>query len=78
MFVFISYQKTFVCLYNSVLYNLKVYKCFFVSHRRHILVLTESLISGHQLVRIRERLADKLEFIYYDPLGKWPFMPLAK
>ncbi|KAL6430325.1 hypothetical protein ACFW04_007792 [Cataglyphis niger] len=35
---------------------------------KHILVLTESLISGHQLVRIRERLADKLEFIYYDPL----------
>ncbi|XP_072753105.1 large ribosomal subunit protein bL33m [Anoplolepis gracilipes] len=33
-----------------------------------ILVLVESLISGHKLVRIRERLADKLEFIYYDPL----------
>ncbi|XP_070150681.1 large ribosomal subunit protein bL33m [Polyergus mexicanus] len=35
---------------------------------KYVLVLTESLVSGHQLVRIRERLADKLEFIYYDPL----------
>ncbi|XP_029678742.1 39S ribosomal protein L33, mitochondrial [Formica exsecta] len=35
---------------------------------KYILVLTESLISGHQLVRSRERLADKLEFIRFDPL----------
>ncbi|XP_011629570.1 39S ribosomal protein L33, mitochondrial [Pogonomyrmex barbatus] len=34
---------------------------------KNVLVLAESVISGHRLVRIRERLADKLEFIYFDP-----------
>ncbi|XP_024892087.1 39S ribosomal protein L33, mitochondrial [Temnothorax curvispinosus] len=33
----------------------------------HVLVVAESIISGHRLVRVRERLADKLEFIYFDP-----------
>ncbi|CAL1686216.1 unnamed protein product [Lasius platythorax] len=33
-----------------------------------ILVVAESLISGHKLVRIRERLGDKVEFISFDPL----------
>ncbi|KAJ8719361.1 hypothetical protein PYW08_011536 [Mythimna loreyi] len=32
-----------------------------------IMVLMESVVSGHQITRIRERLADKLEFIYFDP-----------
>ncbi|EFN67823.1 39S ribosomal protein L33, mitochondrial [Camponotus floridanus] len=35
---------------------------------KFILVLTQSIVSGHQLVRMRERLADKLEFIRFDPL----------
>ncbi|XP_071557032.1 large ribosomal subunit protein bL33m [Temnothorax nylanderi] len=34
---------------------------------KHVLVMAESIISGHRLVRLRERLADKLEFIYFDP-----------
>ncbi|TGZ43781.1 mitochondrial ribosomal protein L33 [Temnothorax americanus] len=34
---------------------------------KHVLVIAESIISGHRLVRVRERLADKLEFIYFDP-----------
>lgn len=41
-----------------------------ISHYRNVLVLVESIVSGHRLVRIRERLADKLEFIYFDPYGK--------
>ncbi|KYN12813.1 Arf-GAP with coiled-coil, ANK repeat and PH domain-containing protein 2 [Trachymyrmex cornetzi] len=35
---------------------------------KHVLVLTQSVVTGHRLVRIRERLADKLEFTYFDPL----------
>ncbi|XP_018311112.1 39S ribosomal protein L33, mitochondrial [Mycetomoellerius zeteki] len=34
---------------------------------KHVLVLTESVVTGHRLVRIRERLADKLEFTFFDP-----------
>ncbi|KAL0117161.1 hypothetical protein PUN28_010182 [Cardiocondyla obscurior] len=34
---------------------------------KHILVLAESVVSGHKLVRIRDRLADKVEFISFDP-----------
>ncbi|XP_011880643.1 PREDICTED: 39S ribosomal protein L33, mitochondrial isoform X1 [Vollenhovia emeryi] len=36
---------------------------------KHLIVLTQSAVTGHRLVRIRERLADKLEFIHFDPLG---------
>ncbi|KAF9420105.1 hypothetical protein HW555_003518 [Spodoptera exigua] len=32
-----------------------------------IMVLMESVVSGHQTTMIRERLADKLEFIRFDP-----------
>ncbi|XP_011880644.1 PREDICTED: 39S ribosomal protein L33, mitochondrial isoform X2 [Vollenhovia emeryi] len=35
---------------------------------KHLIVLTQSAVTGHRLVRIRERLADKLEFIHFDPL----------
>ncbi|XP_018404790.1 PREDICTED: 39S ribosomal protein L33, mitochondrial [Cyphomyrmex costatus] len=34
---------------------------------KHVLVLVESVISGHRVVRVRERLADKLEFTFFDP-----------
>ncbi|XP_011703686.1 PREDICTED: 39S ribosomal protein L33, mitochondrial [Wasmannia auropunctata] len=34
---------------------------------KHVLVIAESVVTGHQLVRIRDRLADKLEFIFFDP-----------
>ncbi|XP_029163954.1 39S ribosomal protein L33, mitochondrial [Nylanderia fulva] len=35
---------------------------------KQILVMVESLISGHRLIRIRDKLGDKLEFLHYDPL----------
>lgn len=54
-----------------------MYKRIVVSHCRLILVVAESLISGHKLVRIRERLGDKLEFISFDPLGKWLFIHVS-
>ncbi|XP_020283437.1 39S ribosomal protein L33, mitochondrial [Pseudomyrmex gracilis] len=34
---------------------------------KDILVMAESIVSGHRVLRIRERLADKLEFIAFDP-----------
>ncbi|KXJ71620.1 large ribosomal subunit protein bL33m [Aedes albopictus] len=34
---------------------------------KNILVLMESAVSGHQFLKIRERLADKLEMIRFDP-----------
>ncbi|XP_055606421.1 39S ribosomal protein L33, mitochondrial [Uranotaenia lowii] len=34
---------------------------------KNILVLMESAVSGHQFTQIRERLADKLELIRFDP-----------
>ncbi|KYN39985.1 39S ribosomal protein L33, mitochondrial [Trachymyrmex septentrionalis] len=37
---------------------------------KHVLVLTQSVVTGHRLVRIRERLADKLEFTAFDPYSK--------
>ena len=41
----------------------------FLSHRK-IMVLMESAVSGHQFNVIRERLADKLELIKFDPYSK--------
>ncbi|XP_012055535.1 PREDICTED: 39S ribosomal protein L33, mitochondrial [Atta cephalotes] len=35
---------------------------------KHVLVLTQSVVTSHRLVRIRDRLADKLEFTSFDPL----------
>ncbi|KAK0091523.1 hypothetical protein PV326_003081 [Microctonus aethiopoides] len=35
---------------------------------KHILVLVESMVTGHHKNIVRERLGDKLEFIGYDPL----------
>lgn len=32
--------------------------------------MAESIVSGHKVMRIRERLGDKLEFIFFDPFGK--------
>ncbi|KAG5345734.1 RM33 protein, partial [Acromyrmex heyeri] len=37
---------------------------------KHVLVLTQSVVTGHRLVRIRDRLADKLEFRSFDPYSK--------
>lgn len=37
------------------------------------MVLMESAVSGHQFTVIRERLADKLEFIRFDPYSKYFF-----
>ncbi|XP_053598793.1 39S ribosomal protein L33, mitochondrial [Microplitis demolitor] len=34
---------------------------------KHVLMTVESLVSGHKINRIRERLADKLEFMFFDP-----------
>ncbi|XP_045451750.1 39S ribosomal protein L33, mitochondrial [Melitaea cinxia] len=34
---------------------------------KRIMVLMESVVSGHQFNAIRERLADKLELIRFDP-----------
>ncbi|XP_055642788.1 39S ribosomal protein L33, mitochondrial [Toxorhynchites rutilus septentrionalis] len=34
---------------------------------KNILVLMESAVSGHQFTWIRERLADKIEMIRFDP-----------
>lgn len=45
---------------------------FFV-FKRNILVLMESAVSGHQYLQIRERLADKLETIKFDPFSKCTF-----
>ncbi|KAI8431913.1 hypothetical protein MSG28_004463 [Choristoneura fumiferana] len=33
----------------------------------HIMVLMESMVSGHKFISIRERLADKLELLRFDP-----------
>jgi hypothetical protein len=35
------------------------------------MVLMESAVSGHKITCIRERLADKLEFIKFDPYSKY-------
>lgn len=34
------------------------------------MVSMESLVSGHKINKIRERLADKLEIIQFDPKSK--------
>jgi large subunit ribosomal protein L33 len=35
------------------------------------MVMMESMVSGHKYNTIRERLADKLEEIRFDPLSKY-------
>lgn len=35
------------------------------------MVLLESVVSGHQLTMIRERLGDKIELVRYDPYSKF-------
>ncbi len=35
------------------------------------MILLESVVSGHQVTKIRERLADKIEIIRFDPYSKW-------
>jgi len=35
------------------------------------MVMMESAVSGHKRIRIRERLADKLEVISFDPYSKY-------
>lgn len=37
------------------------------------MVLMESVVSGHQFNLIRERLADKIEVIRFDPYSKYPW-----
>ncbi|XP_071441920.1 large ribosomal subunit protein bL33m [Hetaerina americana] len=34
---------------------------------KNIMVLMESMVSGHKYITIRERLADKLEVVRFDP-----------
>ncbi|KAF2357444.1 hypothetical protein FHG87_011801 [Trinorchestia longiramus] len=34
---------------------------------KRILVIVKSLVSGHKLVRVRERNAEKIEMIAFDP-----------
>ena len=38
---------------------------------RHILVLVESVASGHKRIKMRERLGDKIEEVQFDPYGKF-------
>lgn len=38
---------------------------------RNIMVLIESVVSGHTYTAIRERLGDKLELIKFDPYSKY-------
>jgi hypothetical protein len=38
------------------------------------MVLMESAVSGHKRTWIRERLADKLEFILFDPYSKYAWL----
>lgn len=35
------------------------------------MVLLESVVSGHQVTKIRERLGDKIEAIRFDPYSKY-------
>lgn len=35
------------------------------------MVLMESVVSGHKFNAIRERLADKMELIKFDPFSKY-------
>lgn len=35
---------------------------------KNVLVMCESIASGHRINLLRERTADKMEFIRYDPL----------
>lgn len=37
------------------------------------MVRMESVVSGHKINKIRERLGDKLEIIQFDPLSKYIF-----
>lgn len=50
-------------------YKIKYYNIYLIF--RKILVLVESIASGHKLIRIRDRVADKLEEVYFDPYGKF-------
>ncbi|XP_037033082.1 39S ribosomal protein L33, mitochondrial [Bradysia coprophila] len=34
---------------------------------KDIMVVLESVVSGHQFVKIRERLGDKIEMLRFDP-----------
>lgn len=38
------------------------------------MILMESIVSGHQFTQVRERLADKLELIRFDPYSKYKFI----
>ncbi|XP_034944108.1 39S ribosomal protein L33, mitochondrial [Chelonus insularis] len=46
---------------------LTLINCAKKAKSKHILVSCASLVSGHRVNRIRERLGDKLEFLYFDP-----------
>ncbi|CAH2982960.1 unnamed protein product [Chilo suppressalis] len=38
---------------------------------KHVMVLMESVVSGHKFNAIRERLADKLEILKFDPYSEY-------
>lgn len=38
------------------------------------MVLMESAVSGHKFITIRERLADKLELLRFDPYSEYCFI----
>lgn len=40
------------------------------------MVLMESVVSGHKFNAIRERLADKMELIKFDPFSKFSPQPV--
>lgn len=37
---------------------------------RDVMVMMESAVSGHRFVTIRERLADKVEVLRFDPFSE--------
>lgn len=59
----VVFMHKFIMYVNVFIFN------FFIPYRS-ILVLMESVVSGHQLTMIRERLADKIELTRFDPYSK--------
>lgn len=53
--------------HSAKLFQLIEIRIFF---SRDVMVLMESVVSGHQFTKIRERLADKIEIIRFDPYSK--------
>lgn len=44
---------------------------FILFENRRIMVVVESMVSGHKYNTVRERLGDKIETIRFDPYSKF-------